>query len=272
VKYLDPETTTEAQFKQEVEALKRFRNDKDPHLVQLLATYEERNNGLKCYHLIFPWANGNLRDFWERTKRPERGRERSAWIAEQCLGIGKALHKIHAYEPSYSNSHGSPAVAGEPMMKRHGDIKPENIVCFGRTLALSDFGPTSARKAVTTSASQQYTLLAVSLTYRAPEGENQTRRVSPAWDIWTLGCVYLEFLVWYLQGWDAVNAFTKKRKDCDLAVNLNEDKFFSTSKWSRYGAYRKVPVKQVSISCYPAVCMNGWRWSMQRIRLTCMNP
>lgn len=174
------------------------------------------------------------------------------WIVEQCLGLAEALRKIHGHEFPETNSHGSER---SRMIGRHGDIKPENILCFPSSdkncddehgvLALSDFG--LARFHRTSTAFRQYKThsLAVSPTYRAPECD-LGGKISPSWDIWTLGCVYLEFLIWYLQGWSAIDDFSRQRKHCDAAVSGKEDNYFSHDKRCKFGAFRKLPVIQVS--------------------------
>ncbi|KAI0547201.1 kinase-like domain-containing protein [Xylaria curta] len=240
---------SEAEFNREVEALRLFRNHGDPHLVKLLATYYDGD----YYNLIFPWANGNLQDFWQRHPKPEKSHDTSIWIAEQCFGIAEALRKIHYPEFPSASSHGP---IEHPIKGRHGDIKPENILWFSssdtdsgnaghgqQVLALSDFGLTRFHSAITASRQYRYRSLAVSPTYRAPELDLE-KKVSPLWDVWTLGCVYLEFLIWYLQGWDAVDEFSEQRKNCDLAVYGKEDKYFSRDKRSEFGAYRKWSVIQ----------------------------
>ncbi|KAI0184908.1 kinase-like domain-containing protein [Xylaria flabelliformis] len=240
---------SEAGFNQEVKALRLVRNHGDPHLVKLLATYYDGDH----YNLIFPWANGNLEDFWRRHPKPEKSHDTSIWIAEQCFGIAEALRKIHYPEFPSAGSHGP---IKQLIKGRHGDIKPENILWFSssdtpssnigyaqQVLALSDFGLTRFHKAITASRQYRHRSLAVSPTYRAPENDIE-KNVSPLWDVWTLGCVYLEFLIWYLQGWGAVDEFSEQRKNCDLAVYGKEDKYFSRDRRSKFGAYRKWPVIQ----------------------------
>ncbi|EQB55432.1 protein kinase [Colletotrichum gloeosporioides Cg-14] len=76
-------------------------------------------------------------------------------------------------------------------------------------------------------------------TYRPPEVEAPHGTiVSPKFDTWTLGCVYLEFITWHLLGSDAVSkasfesdgqmyeSFTTARKSDDDRFAPCEDKFF----------------------------------------------
>jgi hypothetical protein len=57
-------------------------------------------------------------------------------------------------------------------------------------------------------------------------------RISQKYDIWSLGCVFLEFSVWYLQGHDDVEAFSLEREDEDLVTyeGVKIDKFFNIEK------------------------------------------
>ncbi|KAI0964733.1 kinase-like domain-containing protein [Xylaria arbuscula] len=239
-------SNSESEFNQEVNALRLFRDQGDPHLIKLLATYHDGD----YYNLIFRWANGNLHDLWQRIPNPEKSHRRSMWITEQCLGLAEALRKIHCHEFPGANSSRS----GRPrMIGRHGDIKPENILCFPSSygnsddehgvLALSDFGLTRFHRASTAFRQYEMNSLAVSPTYRAPECDLMGE-ISPSWDIWALGCVYLEFLIWYLQGCTAIEEFSRQRKACDTSVNGKEDKYFSGDKRWRFGAHRKLIVIQ----------------------------
>jgi serine/threonine protein kinase len=65
----------------------------------------------------------------------------------------------------------------------------------------------------------------VSPTYRAPEYD-VAKMVSQSYDIWTLGCVVLEFITWYLLGWEEVSRFSQKRVDEDNS-EIKEDVFFN---------------------------------------------
>ncbi|GAB1319239.1 hypothetical protein MFIFM68171_09449 [Madurella fahalii] len=47
-----------------------------------------------------------------------------------------------------------------------------------------------------------------------------------ACDLWALGCVYLEFMVWCLQGYDAELKFSQERADQDSSYPVCHDKFF----------------------------------------------
>ena len=125
------------------------------------------------------------------------------------------LQAIHEYtsDPSRS-SHQTQDPSNPRVHGRHGDLKPENILWFkkprfGQDIAghwgsfvISDFGLTMFHHKNTKSEVNPSNL-ARSPTYRPPEYEVR-QKVSQLCDIWSLGCVMLEFLIWYLLGWKGI--------------------------------------------------------------------
>ncbi|KAF1961655.1 kinase-like protein [Byssothecium circinans] len=213
-------------FRNEVENLKRFSSEwEHPHIIILLGTFQISNT----YYLLFPWAEGNLREFW-RINPPETcGRESSQrsnegvvhWMAQQCLGLAHAIGEIHGspYDlPDKANC--SPAWEH---FGRHGDIKPENVLYFkdGRdsalgTLQISDFG-LSKFHGRTTRTNIHNVQRGGTPTYRPPECDlTPIGQASREYDIWSLGCVYLEFITWLPKGWDGVEEFRKDRTDAHI--------------------------------------------------------
>jgi serine/threonine protein kinase len=204
------------------------------HLISLLATFEY-NGG---FYLIFPLAEADLQRFWKRSKTctdPNTGR----WMIEQSLGIASALYKIHRYETFprtsslYKANHtrkstmarqelssileGDGGNPGRRLFGRHGDIKPNNILVFPDrnsanrlgTLKIADFG-------ITQFGTEDMRWLkegekvSCTRTYQSPECVLD-KSISTACDIWALGCLYLEFVLWYLRGFKAVVAFSRAR-------------------------------------------------------------
>jgi serine/threonine protein kinase len=161
------------------------------------------------------------------------------WVAKQCEGIASGLFKIHGHQRTSSlpSKNLEPpdkiqVVDDKELYGRHGDIKPENILWFrdsrgcrdGGTLIISDFGlgklnSRNSRPGIRNSA------LAASPTYRAPETDLKGGLISRSFDIWTLGCVYLEFIAWILGGWDFVFQFSNDRKSNDT-YGFYSDTFF----------------------------------------------
>jgi serine/threonine protein kinase len=163
--------------------------------------------------LIFPYANGNLRSYWREAKHPVTASKQHKdfqWMVKQCMGLADALHTIHEHKSKGSKRFG-----------RHGDIKPENILWFqdqdstdpkttanGRLL-IADFGLTRFHTEKSRS-NVEPAGIAGSRTYSPPECD-LSLPISRAYDIWSLGCVYLEFLTWFICGWQGILNFERGR-------------------------------------------------------------
>jgi len=199
------------------------------HIVRLLATWHQNHS----WYLLFGWAEGNLRDYWKAHPAgcPHHDLDyrhgQSKWVVEQCLGIAQGLAKIHRATSGHSD---------DGIIENygiHGDVKPENILQFKDRdtihglLVICDFGFTMFHSRRSRSAASPE---GTSPTYRAPEydvTEKTQGGISRACDVWALGCVYLEFVTWYLLGFDAVDdLFTSRRISEDRGELVASDKFF----------------------------------------------
>ncbi|KAH7380993.1 kinase-like domain-containing protein [Cadophora sp. MPI-SDFR-AT-0126] len=223
------------QFKREVDVFKRFIGvNKHPNLISLLLTYSYRGH----YHLLFHWADGNLFDYWKDRypfiSSPIRDENFAKWVCKQWLGVTEALQAIHTYTPDPALPLQDAETQAELKYGRHGDIKPENILWFASTsdhspgsfgsFVISDFGLMSFHHKETKSRLNPANL-ARSHTYRPPEFDVR-KKVSQKCDMWSLGCVLLEFFHWYLLGWEGVYNFgTERAKDGPLQMRL--DDFFN---------------------------------------------
>jgi serine/threonine protein kinase len=217
--------------------LKRLGGQDHLHLIRLLVTYSYRDE----FYLLFPWADGgNLQDLWKEgypdPMVPPRDERLAQWLSGQILGVVEGLRMIHDSETQPS-SHGASLKSTDVNRKygRHGDLKPENILwfktyhsddkaCFMGLLKISDFGMTSFHASQTRSMLEARSV-GMSPTYRAPEYDIK-KHVSQKYDIWTLGCILLEFATWYLLGWKGVDSFVGSRVDDD-SQEVKEDVFFN---------------------------------------------
>ncbi|KAH0537549.1 hypothetical protein FGG08_005648 [Glutinoglossum americanum] len=211
-------------FRKEADMLNALSKKQHPHLVKLLATYQHRGT----YHLMFPFADGNLRTYWHGRGKPELSQRTVMWSLSQMLGIATALDKIHNFTKASAD--------GEPLYGRHGDIKPDNILWFkdaggAKTediltnqdgiLQIADFGLGKFHRLDSRSNTGN---VAGTPTYEAPE-RPLNKPISRAYDIWSLGCVYLELITWLLAGVERVSDFAYAR--LTLANGVMCDKFFT---------------------------------------------
>lgn len=119
---------------------------------------------------------------------------------------------------------------------RHGDIKPDNFLWFRTAqsspesyglLALSDFGLGRLHTQVSRSL-QNPKDLTWTATYRAPEFDLPDGMISRASDIFSLGCVFLEYVSWFMLGLESVEKeFTELRIHPDI-YDIEADTFFVT--------------------------------------------
>jgi serine/threonine protein kinase len=224
----------EKDFEVEVEMLKAFSNHRGPHLVKLLATYRWHGR----YHLIFPYARLNLRNYWKETPTPEFSQTTISWMLWQCKGIAAGLYAIHEYKNSERKQQatlGSDLPHGrankDNLFGRHGDIKPENILWYDEDthhglglLLIADFGLMEFHSEHSRS-NVRADGVACSPTYAPPELELRLH-ISPAYDIWSLGCVFLEFVTWLVLGSQELDGFPEARA-FTVTDGLNDDTFFT---------------------------------------------
>ncbi|KAF3019283.1 hypothetical protein E8E14_007440 [Neopestalotiopsis sp. 37M] len=210
------------------------------HLIRLLAAVEHGEN----YYLLFPWAQGTLVDLWQRFQASPNTSDDVEWLIKQCLGVTDGLQRIHQYKSSWKDNDQDRERSLSKNKGTHGDVKAEHILVFdppesdtflgNKHLVVSDFGLTRFREE-----SQAYDPHGWSRTYRAPELDMQ-HGTSRKYDVWSLGCLFLEFTSWFLLGFDAtrsrltpesgsLKSFQDVRieDDAPFGTPFKEDKFFN---------------------------------------------
>ncbi|ORY60793.1 uncharacterized protein BCR38DRAFT_476674 [Pseudomassariella vexata] len=223
-------------YRDEVRVLERFSgpNKGHLHLIRLLMAFQ---HGSK-YYLLFPWANGNLVDMWKSTRLNPHDSQNVQWLMEQCLGIVDGLEKIHHHRSWHKDKGPGTSDTSETVWEKdrgtHGDIKPENILCFNSPgkpshLVISDFGLTRFHSRNSVSNIAVELVGGFSRTYRPPEFDMHTP-ISRKYDIWSLGCLFLEFVTWFLLGYQATRGTfqdERLRDDNPTVPAFEDDKFFN---------------------------------------------
>ncbi|KAI0906731.1 heterokaryon incompatibility protein-domain-containing protein [Ustulina deusta] len=101
---------------------------------------------------------------------------------------------------------------------RHGDIKPENILVFEDatwlgTLKIADLGLAKKHQSATEFRHQVTSTKHSTLHYEAPEALTNTNEPrSRRYDVWSMGCIILESIIWLLYGSDGLNKFYRENK------------------------------------------------------------
>ncbi len=189
----------ENEFIKERESLDRIRCLNNAHLIGYVAFCE----AALC--IMFPWAQGgSLHDFWQRERGGEAGPELVLWSLRQMRGLAHGLEGLHG------------------LNCRHGDLKPANILHFAHagggigTLKIADLGTAKIHKQCTVLRQEATATTALTVAYQAPEvsqpDPNKAR--SRTYDSWSMGCIFLEFVIWLLYSAPALNCF-KGHRDQD---------------------------------------------------------
>ena len=164
---------------------------KHPNIVELLGayTYQGKSN------LIFPLARGgDLADLLDRDRPPAFQADENILLG--LWGLCSALDAVHHLSSE------------NEMLTRigyHCDIKPHNILIDDAKFVLTGFGLSEVKS--------------VGGQYKAPEGEDfgpaeethEEQVSSRPGDIWSLGCIIMEVLVWMKSGAAGVRDFRSNR-------------------------------------------------------------
>ena len=196
----------------EVRTLLEMNKLKQDHIVQFITAFRYGKLDDPDHFLVFEWADGgNLSDLWKEKPHPVRTSSLTKAVIRELLGLSKALNAVHNMSADKNY--------------RHGDLKPANILWFRTddefgTLKIGDWGEakvhfvnTEARLSNTSSkfGTRRYEPPEndTGLTFGdslQPETVGQKRR-SRLYDIWAIGCVALEIVIWLLYGNEELERF-----------------------------------------------------------------
>lgn len=164
------------------------------------------------------------------------------WFLRQLQGLALAVdHVHHLKHPTNSE----PDPKEDAYWGCHFDIKPENILVFEKVpgyhsrFKITDFGVGVFHAAGKDGVHSVLTSEAHgTLTYFAPDKES-VGTVSRPFDMWALGCVYLELMLWLFGFFeDSEGGFSTARFNCTGALpNNRNDKFWrlvSTPEGDKY--------------------------------------
>jgi len=216
----------------EANALERIRSIDHPHIITCFAAIRRD----PWRYFMFPWAaGGNLREFWESYQGPHRRPELVEKVINQLHGLADALHKMHTYGespnaiPSTAKASSlAPSPHGKKLSRqntssdeniRHGDLKPENLLRFPGprddlgTIKIGDMGMAKHHCLLTEARDNKQSSTSYGTwRYQAPEAKlrDKDQRRSRKEDVWAMGCIVLEFIIWILYGNDTLRTFNNQ--------------------------------------------------------------
>ncbi|KAI8952093.1 hypothetical protein F4801DRAFT_589163 [Xylaria longipes] len=212
--------SNEEEADKEAIALEDIRKSSNVHLIKAIAYI--RTEPKIEYSFVFPWAeHGNLWDFWVRQEGVPTDREYFIRVFRQLTCLACAINEL------------------SDKGLRHGDLKPENIVCFKTDdglptgeekvedmvrLVIIDVGLAKIHDENTQLRAKTDTRVSTRR-YAAPELETHpNERLSRRFDVWSMGCIFLEFAIWLIYGNQELLAFTTGRAPSET----EKFKFFVT--------------------------------------------
>ncbi|KAJ2984637.1 hypothetical protein NUW58_g5953 [Xylaria curta] len=189
----------ETAFEVEATALDELCALNHPNLVKRIASFTRGSD----HYFLFEWADGgNLREFWQTFGHDPAIRFSQKFVTDivcQLQGLADAICALHNLKDSES--------------WRHGDLKPENILrhldpadhlALG-VLRISDFGLAKRHNISTGHRSNASSSAYRTERYKPPETDtSRSEPQSRLYDIWSMGCIILEFVIWLLYGIDAL--------------------------------------------------------------------
>ncbi|MCJ1263927.1 hypothetical protein MMC22_003797 [Lobaria immixta] len=215
--FKDRPSRGDADFKKELRILDMLRNYPHKHIVTHLATWTHDER----YYMLFPYAESNLRQYMRSVSFGGPRKKTILWLLAQFCGLASAIHKIHDLSSAEKSSTSGttsnlaiPPVHPERKSGWHHDLKPENILYFSSkssklgTLRIADFG--SGKIHTYRSGSINTRSPNGTLTYEPPEAKSEGATSRPS-DIWSLGCVFQELLIWAVFDFNSVESFRNGR-------------------------------------------------------------
>ena len=196
----------------EVRTLRQRQNHEN--IISLLAAYQqtidESGFPVKTLHLLFPWAEGDLKQWINQRHTPSNvealsRKERQNFLYRCIYGLVSGVSYLH------SEIEGSLAT--------HHDLKPGNILWVGGELKIADFGHSHVRPVIEGSRTESESEVGT-YEYHPPEywnSDGSRSEVKPGrdLDIWAMGCIIIELLILVIHDWETgeMARFARERHD-----------------------------------------------------------
>jgi serine/threonine protein kinase len=209
-------------WKMEAKNLSELSERNHPHLIHRVATVTHGERFL----ILSDWANGgDLNKFWEQEPKPAVSSALVLEVVKQLRGLSSAIELIH--HGYYAGDLSRNAIRADQQVDRRigaaaedfekwrlGDLKPDKILRFldsGElvgTLKISDLGLTKRHIRSTNLPTKTTMYPPGTPAYEPPEAT--TMLLPPRsrfYDIWSFGCIMLEFVIWLLYGHEGLQDF-----------------------------------------------------------------
>ena len=245
---------TEQYFEDEAKALQALAKNPHRNITLHLASWTHDGR----FYMLFPFADGDggtLKKYLLSNPSPMLTKEFVIWLLSQMRDLAAAVQHIYnsasplnknmpKTEPSdRTNAQLSAGLRRRPSHRGiHYDLKPENILLFSdkqnnRTFwRISDFGLAEINEIVLSGSTTQpeHTFANKGKQgdpeYSAPD-EALQQKTSRKYDIWSLGCIYLEILIWVFgRGGEELREFQEERLVVSEPQANQDQKFWYLSR------------------------------------------
>jgi serine/threonine protein kinase len=248
-------------FKREQAMIEKLALRPHEHITPYLAMWTQ--SGIS--YILFPLAKCNLREFMASTlDRPHLSAPIVLWFLDQLKGLACAVKHIHFIGEGSSPDDSAVTISGDyhllgadldetqnrlGLAGFHHDIKSENILVFekettqpgtGGIFKITDFGSGRFADLGTQQQSSGVPAAKGTITYEAPDPYP-----SRPFDIWCLGCVFIELLIWALTPeQDGGEAFSSRRGwMADQPPGMNEPTYDVDKFWYQDPSSKETKLK-----------------------------
>ncbi|KAL6714754.1 hypothetical protein ACLMJK_008179 [Lecanora helva] len=223
----------------EVKTLRKRQNH--AHIISLLAAYQQEidESGLpvKTLHLLFPWAEQDLKEWMNDRSTPSNVRslshEEGQDFLYRCIyGLVSGVCYLH------SEIEGSIAT--------HHDLKPGNILWVDGELKIADFGHSHLRSVIEGSRTEGAAEVGT-YEYQPPEfwnddGSRSQTKPGRDLDIWAMACIIVELLVLVIYGWQngELARFARERHDNRNSRRKKTERYLANDDYSFHNSFEIV--------------------------------
>ena len=198
-----------------------LRKKKHANIVPLLASYSMKTTGsdsVPPLHFLFPFADGGNLHNWMNSCNPpgwlqdvppeERDRKRRGYLYHAIYELVTGLSFLHREMDGKFTS--------------HHDLKPKNILIFGKKLKIADFGRSHLRSIIQGSETEGKSGLGTyeyqPPEYRKKDGSRAKVKLGRSFDIYSMGCIILDLATLIAYGWESekVTEFRRRRKENEI--------------------------------------------------------
>ncbi|KAJ9647443.1 hypothetical protein H2204_000072 [Knufia peltigerae] len=194
-------------FKQEHDVFSNIMKVEHPAILIPLAMWRKKHStgpSSDTFCMLYPLGEGSLAEYLrEHRERPKLTKDFVLHLMRQLLKIAEGLDAIHRLAPADLSlgDVGSASLRPPPAEHRlnhsvcHRDLKPGNIIIFHDGWKISDFGTSRILQIVSGKSSIDILDKELGDPEYGPPDPTQGTPSGRKYDIWSLGCIFLEILL-----------------------------------------------------------------------------